>query len=131
MYHIVGKEVRRVDGYEKVTGKAKYGDDLKFSGMLFAACRYTDIPAGKITEIDVSAAEKISGLEAIALYKDVPGQKRVGPIRADQFPIVKDEVFYSGDVLAVVAANSKEAAYEAVNSIKAKYDEIPFALKNR
>ena len=124
MFNVIGKEVRRVDGYEKVTGKAKYGDDLKFSEMLFAACRYTDIPAGKITKLDISSAEQIAEVEAIALYKDIPGQKRIGPIRADQFPIVNDEVFYSGDVIAVVAAKSKEAAYNAVNAIKVEYEPI-------
>ena len=93
-YNIVGKRVTRIDGYEKVTGKALYGDDLKFRGMLYATCRHTDIPVGKITKIDISLAEKMAGVEAIALYNDIPGEKRVGPIRADHYPIVNDEVFY-------------------------------------
>ncbi len=83
-YNVIGKRVPRIDGYEKVTGKGLYGDDLHFHGMLYAACRYTDIPAGKITRLDISEAEQIDGVEAIALYKDIPGEKRVGPIRADQ-----------------------------------------------
>jgi CO/xanthine dehydrogenase Mo-binding subunit len=53
MYEIIGKKVTRVDGYEKVTGKAVFGDDIKLPGMLHAANRYTDIPAGKITKIDI------------------------------------------------------------------------------
>jgi CO/xanthine dehydrogenase Mo-binding subunit len=47
MYTIVGKRVKRIDGYEKVTGKGLYGDDLNFYGMLYAACRYSDIPGEK------------------------------------------------------------------------------------
>ncbi|MCK4358536.1 MAG: molybdopterin-dependent oxidoreductase [Candidatus Cloacimonetes bacterium] len=124
MNQIIGKKVIRIDGYEKVTGKAIFGDDIRFSDMLYAACKYTDIPAGKITKINISKAEKMAGVEAIALYKNIPGQKRVGPICADHYAIVKDEVFYSGDVIAVVAAKSKEIAYKAVDAIEVDYEPI-------
>ncbi len=124
MYNSIGKRVPRVDGYEKVTGKAVYGDDLKFHGMLYAGCRYTDIPVGKITNIDVSRAEQMEGVEAIALHKDVPGRQRIGPIRADQYPLVKDEVFYSGDVVAVVAAATQELARAAAEAILIEYEPL-------
>jgi len=124
VHNIIGKRVERVDGYEKVTGKALYGDDLNFHGMLYAACRYTDIPAGKITKLDISLAEKMDAVKAIALYKDIPGEKRVGPIRADCYVLVNDEVFYCGDVIAVVAAETKESAYAAVDAIQIEYEPI-------
>lgn len=124
MYNVIGKKVQRVDAYEKVTGKAIYGDDIKLHGLLYAAVRHTDIPVGKITKIDCSKAKMIPGVKAVALYKDIPGQKRLGPIRADQYAIVKDEVFYSGDVIAVVAAESKEIAYKAVDLIRVEYEQI-------
>ncbi|MCK4339918.1 MAG: molybdopterin-dependent oxidoreductase, partial [Candidatus Cloacimonetes bacterium] len=124
MNQIIGKKVIRIDGYEKVTGKAIFGDDIKLVGMLYAACRYTDIPAGKITKVDISKAEKMEGVEAIALFKDIPGMKKLGPIRQDQFALVNNEVFYSGDVIAVVAATSKEIAFSAVDSIEVKYDTL-------
>ncbi len=121
MYNIIGKKVKRIDGYEKVTGKAIYGDDIYLKGMLYAACRYTDIPTGKISKIDISEAKNIKGVEAIALYKDIPGEKRLGPIRKDQYAIIKDEVFYSGDVIAVVAAQTKDITYAACEVIKVEY----------
>ena len=62
MFNIIGKKVQRVDAYEKVTGKAIYGDDIKLHGMLYAAVRHTDIPVGKITKIDCSKAKKIPGI---------------------------------------------------------------------
>ena len=124
MKHILGNRVERVDGYEKVTGKALFGDDLKFPGMLHAICRHTDIPVGEITQLDIDQAKKMDGVEAIDLYKDIPGETRVGPIRADCYPIVKDEVFYSGDVLAVVAATTKEQACAAADTIHAEYEPI-------
>jgi len=124
MHNIIGKKVTRVDGYEKVTGKAVYGDDICLHNMLHAANRCTDIPAGKIKSIDISIAEKMEGVVSIALYKDIPGKKRIGPIRQDQFVIVNDEVFYTGDVIAVVAAKTKEQACAAADAIDVKYDPI-------
>ncbi|MCK4694375.1 MAG: xanthine dehydrogenase family protein, partial [Candidatus Cloacimonetes bacterium] len=100
------------------------GDDIKIHGMLYAAFRYTDIPSGKITKIDISKAEKIEGVEAISLYKDIPGAGKVGPIRQDYLPIVNDEVFFSGDVIAVVAARTKEIAESAVEEIEIEYEPI-------
>ncbi len=123
-YNIIGKRVTRIDGYEKVTGKGLYGDDLHFHGMLHAVCRYTDIPAGKIIRIDISEAQKMDGVEAIAMYKDIPGETRVGPIRADHYPIVNDEVFFSGDVIAVVAAKTQEIACAAAETIQVEYEPL-------
>jgi len=124
MHNIIGKKVTRVDAYEKVTGKAVYGDDIKLNGMLHSACRFTDIPAGKITKIDISNAEKMEGVEAIALYNDIPGKKRLGPIRQDHYIIVENEVFYIGDVIAVVAAKTKEQACAAADAIEVEYQPI-------
>ncbi len=120
----IGTKVKRVDAYEKVTGKAVYGDDIQLHDMLFAACRYTDIPCGKIKKIDLTEARKVAEVEAIALYKDVPGEKRLGPIRRDQFILVNDEVFFSGDVVAVVAARTKDAAQRAADSIHIEYEPL-------
>ncbi|MDD2237386.1 MAG: xanthine dehydrogenase family protein, partial [Kiritimatiellae bacterium] len=122
---MIGQRVKRIDGYEKVTGKAIYGDDLQLPGMLHAASRHTDIPAGKITRLDVAKAAAMPGVRAIALYRDIPGQTRLGPIRADQYVIVNDEVFYSGDVLAVVAADTREQAQAAADRIETEYE--PYA----
>jgi CO/xanthine dehydrogenase Mo-binding subunit/CO/xanthine dehydrogenase FAD-binding subunit len=124
MNSIIGQKVKRIDGYEKVTGKAVYGDDLKFPGMLHAAVRYADIPAGKITRLETDAAANIPGVKAIALHSDIPGSDKVGPIRQDYLPIVKDEVFFTGDVLAVVAAETKEIAYQATEAIQVTYEEF-------
>lgn len=124
MHNIIGKEVTRVDGYEKVTGKTLYGDDIKLHGLLHVANRYTDIPAGKIKNIDVSKGEKMEGVEAIALFKDITGKKRIGPIRQDHYVLVDDEVFYIGDVIAIVAAKTREQACAAADAIDITYDPI-------
>ena len=124
MGRVVGQKVLRVDGLEKVSGRAIYGDDIFLPKMLHAAQRYTDIPCGKITKVDISKAEKMAGVEKIILHKDCPGTLRVGPIRQDQYVLVVDRVFYSGDVIAVVAAKTKEQANAAADAIEVEY--IPY-----
>ncbi|MDY6915907.1 MAG: molybdopterin cofactor-binding domain-containing protein [Candidatus Cloacimonadota bacterium] len=124
MSRVVGQKVKRIDGYEKVTGKAIYGDDIKLPGLLYAAVRYSDIPAGKIIKLKTQKAKNIRGVKAIALHQDVPGSAKVGPIRQDYLPIVKDEVFFTGDVIAVIAAETKEIACQAAEAINIEYKEF-------
>lgn len=122
MFETVGKRVIRIDGAEKASGKAIYGDDIRLPGLLYAACRYSDIPAGKIINLDISALAGIAGVKAVATFSDIPGQGRLGPIRQDQYALVDREIYYHGDVLAVVAAENKKQALEATQSIKVEYE---------
>jgi CO/xanthine dehydrogenase Mo-binding subunit/CO/xanthine dehydrogenase FAD-binding subunit len=119
---VLGHRVPRVDGAAKVTGAAVYGDDIKLPGMLYGVCRYTDIAAGKIVSIDTSDADKVEGVVRIATYKDITGNPVVGVIVKDYLPIVKDEIVFHGDVLAVVAASTFEAACLAAELIKVEYE---------
>ena len=123
MHKVIGKRVQRVDGYEKVTGKAIYGDDTVFPKMLHAACRFSDIVCGKIKSIDVEKAKKMHGVEAIGLYDNVPGAKKIGAIRQDYLPLVHDKIYFRGDVIAVVAALTKEQAYAAAEAIEIEYEQ--------
>lgn len=117
----LGTRVPRVDGLAKVTGSAIYGDDIKLPGMLYGVCRYADIAAGKINAIDTSQAEKIPGVVRIATFKDIPGDPVLGIIVKDYWPMVKDEVVFHGDVLALIAAETYEAACLAADKIKVDY----------
>ncbi|MFI8415130.1 molybdopterin cofactor-binding domain-containing protein [Serratia sp. NPDC078593] len=117
----VGTSVPRVDGHAKVTGSALYGDDIKVKNMLYGVCRYADIPAGKILRLDLSRAEQVPGVVKIATYKDIPGTPKIGIVVQDYLPIVNDEVFFHGDVVAVIAATSYEAACQAAECIDIEY----------
>jgi CO/xanthine dehydrogenase Mo-binding subunit/CO/xanthine dehydrogenase FAD-binding subunit len=117
----IGTKVRRIDGMQKATGKAIYGDDITLPGMLNAAVRYVDIAAGKITNLDISKAEKMPGVRAIASYSDIIGSPRIGLVRQDHLPIIDDEIRYHGDVVAVVAAASKIEAQAAADAIEISY----------
>ncbi|MTH46723.1 molybdopterin cofactor-binding domain-containing protein [Intestinirhabdus alba] len=114
----------RVDGLAKVRGTAIYGDDITLPGMLYGVCRYADIPAGKIEHIDLSDALAVDGVVKIATWQDIPGTPVVGVIVKDYLPIVKDEVVFHGDVVAVVAATTYEAACEAADKIHVRYTPL-------
>lgn len=123
MNNIIGKKVKRIDGYEKVTGQAVYGDDIVLNNMVYCANKYTDIACGKIKNIDLSAAKNTEGVYYILTYDDIPFKKQIGPIREDQYVLVNDCVYYSGDVICVVAAKTLETANKAVDLIKVEYEE--------
>ncbi len=78
--------------------------------MAFAALRI--YPPGKIEAIDLSEALNVAGVVKNRHRQDIPGTPVVGIIVKDYLPIVKDEVVFHGDVVAVVAATSYEAACE-------------------
>jgi CO/xanthine dehydrogenase Mo-binding subunit len=121
MYKIINKSVKRIDAYEKVTGKAKYGADLNFAHQLYAKTVYSKYPHAKILKIDTRDAEKLEGVARVITAEDVPGNN----IMFGKFPVLaKDEVKYIGDGIAVVAAESREIAEKAVKLIKVEYQKL-------
>ncbi|UJF17686.1 molybdopterin-dependent oxidoreductase [Vibrio sp. SS-MA-C1-2] len=118
----LAKPVARVDGLAKVKGSAIYGNDINMPGMLYGVCRYTDIVAGKVVNIDTEAAKAVDGVVRIATYQDIPGDPNVGVMIRDYLPLVNDEVVFSGDVLAIVAAETYEAACRAADLIDVEYE---------
>ncbi|WP_304167369.1 xanthine dehydrogenase family protein molybdopterin-binding subunit, partial [Lonsdalea britannica] len=117
----VGREVPRVDGLGKVKGSAVYGDDIVMKEMLYGVCRYADIAAGRVEEVDLSAALDVPGVVKIATWRDVPGESHIGVVMADYPPLVKDNIAFRGDVIAVIAAESYEAACLAADKIRVRY----------
>ncbi|PWC22653.1 MULTISPECIES: molybdopterin cofactor-binding domain-containing protein [Brenneria] len=118
---VVGREVPRVDGLAKVKGSAVYGDDITLKGMLYGVCRYADIAAGRVEEVDLSAALQVPGVVKIATWSDVPGESHIGVVIADYPPLVKENIAFRGDVIAVIAAESYEAACLAADNIRVRY----------
>ncbi|HPQ80766.1 MAG TPA: xanthine dehydrogenase family protein molybdopterin-binding subunit [bacterium] len=114
--------VRRVDAKEKVTGRAIYADDLCFDRMIHAAPLHSAWPSAKIVGISTERALAHPGVVDVITAADIPGKKQVGGIIADQFIIADDRVRYSGDVVAVVAAETPAAAREAAGLIEVEYE---------
>jgi len=118
----------RNDAYAKVTGKAKFADDIKFPYMLHAVPVYSDFVHAKIINIDTTAAEKSEGVVRVITSKDVPGVNRWGQIIKDFRIFAEDKIFYNGDVIAVVVAETKALALQAAALVKVGAEVLPSVL---
>jgi len=123
-HSVVGKSIIRLDALDKVTGKAKYCEDLKLPGMLYGKVLRSPYPHAHITSIDTSRAENISGVRAVITGRDVP-EKRYGPSVFDQHTLARRVVRYVGDPVAAVAADSVEVAERALGLLKVEYEKLP------
>jgi len=121
----VGKRVKRVDAHAKATGKAVYVSDMKFPGMLVGKVLRSKIPFGKIIRLDVSAAKRIKGVHTVLTAADIPG-KNVCHVVYDDMPLLAtDYVRYVGEPIALVAAESEDAAVSALEAIDLEIDDLP------
>lgn len=139
--HVIGKSVKRVDAFEKVTGRAKYTDDLCGRNAYVAKVMHSTIAHGYVKSIDTSEAEKIPGVVKIVTCFDVPeyyyptaghpwSTEEAHQDVADRLLLVKHVRYYGDDIAAVVAENDVAAA-QAVRALKAEYEELPFVLDVR
>jgi len=116
---------RRVDGHEKVTGRAVYADDIQLAGMLIARPLHAAHPHARILSIDTSAAATVPGVVAVLTATDLPRARRTGGIIQDHYVLAGDRVRYQGDVVALVAAESAAAARAGVAAIRVEYEPLP------
>lgn len=121
---IIGARVWRVEGAEKVSGQATYGADVHFADALWGKILRSPYPHARIKNIDTSKAWEVPGVKAIVTGKDEPEHYQGKSIR--DIPVLCwDKVRFVGDRVAAVAAESRDAAEEAVNLIEVEYEELP------
>ena len=121
---IIGAPVWRVEGAEKVSGQATYGADVHFPNTLWGKILRSPYPHARIKNIDTSKACKVDGVKAIVTGKDESNHYQGKSIR--DIPVLCwDKVRYVGDKVAAVAAESREAAEEALHLIEVEYEELP------
>lgn len=108
----IGKSPNRLDGPEKVSGKAKYGSDIHLPGMLYGAMLTCPHAHARITSIDMSAAEKSPGVAAVHV---------ISPAGT--------EIQWQGTEVAAVAAATENQARDAVRKIKVQYEVLPHVVR--
>jgi xanthine dehydrogenase molybdopterin-binding subunit B len=123
-FEVIGCSVPKIDGLEKVTGKAKFGADVYLQRMLHGKILRSKYPHAKIVSIDTSKAEKLSGVKGIVNWRDAP-DIQVGMYQNDWRIFAKEKVRYLGDVVAAVAATDPDIALEALDLIDVEYEELP------
>lgn len=119
----VGTSVKRVDGIKKVTGSLKYVDDMKMSGMLYAAVKRSIHPHAKLVNIDISKAKELKGVVDVVVGKDFA--KRVGLYLEDKTFLAVDKVRYRGEAIAAVVAKTEDIAKHAIELIEVEYEVLP------
>ncbi len=122
----VGKNIFKVDAWEKVTGKAIYPDDIYFDDMLYVKIKRATHPHAYLRRIDINKAQKLPGVVKIITAADIPEVKNFGLIIKDQPVLVGigQKMRYMGDALAIVIAESKEAASQAIGLIEVEVDRL-------
>jgi len=122
-YNVIGKDFPPPDLVAKVTGKARYAEDFRAEGMLFAKLLLSPMPHCRVKRIDSSKALAVPGVEAILTYDDIP--KPQDPLAET---ILTNEPLYEGAPILAVAAVSEEVAAEAIEKIKLDLEPLPFVL---
>jgi CO/xanthine dehydrogenase Mo-binding subunit len=134
----IGQSVRRVDAAGKVTGQTLYPGDIDLPGQLWMKILFAGRPHARIKRLDVSRAQQHAGVVAIYTAPDVPCNE-YGLIMPDQ-PVLcglgsdkagAEVVRFVGDQVAVVVAETEQAAAEARALIEVEYEDLPVVTDPR
>jgi xanthine dehydrogenase YagR molybdenum-binding subunit len=105
---LLGTAVKRLDGPDKVTGRARYSYDINRPGMIHGRIVRSPYPHARVVSVDLTAAEKAPGVKAVLAWKEPSAQ-----------------VMYQGDPVAAVAADTEERAKDAARLIRVRYEQLP------
>ncbi len=124
--------VVNIDAPQHVTGKSIYVDDIPgMEGMLYLKIFDANIAHGKITALDYTEASLVEGVEKIFSYKDITGENQIGGIIPDEPLLAEGEVHFMGQPILIVAAETEDAAEEALKKIKISFDPLPVITNPR
>ena len=124
---VIGTPIPRLEGPEKVSGRAIYATDVRLPGMLWCKVLRSPIAYGRIKNIDARRPLELPGVHAVATGEDVKGLL-IGRKIYDM-PILADGVVrFIGEKVAAVAAESEAIAEEALSLINVEYEELPALL---
>jgi len=121
------EDTDRVDGIQKVTGKAKYFAEYNLPGLTYGVLVTSTITKGKIVSLDTKAAEKAPGVIAVVSHLNKPSvplyeQEGGSPMKI----FYTDKIFFNGQPIAIVVANTFERATHAASLVKAVYEKEDF-----
>lgn len=120
----IGASVPKIDAVEKALGTLQYTGDMNMPGMLHARIRWSGVPHGVIRRIDTSAAREVPGVVEVLTAADVPGTNRFGLAFQNQQMLADDKVRTAADPIALVAAETEDAAEEALGKIELDLDPV-------
>ncbi|HLB28906.1 MAG TPA: molybdopterin cofactor-binding domain-containing protein [Dehalococcoidia bacterium] len=125
---VVGKSRPKIDAPAKVTGQARYTDDLTLPRMLCGKLLRSTQTHALIKSIDTSEALNLPGVHAVITGVDLPVKYSPFPITRDETALATDRVRYVGEAVAAVAAVDEETAERALRLIQVEYEPLPIAM---
>lgn len=133
MTALVGAPVRRVDGPAKVTGQAKYAAEWNVPGLLHGFIASSTIAKGRIRSIDTAAALRVKGVLHVFTHENRPNlalfdrsyRDDDSPAGSPFRPLYDNRIVCSGQPIALVVAESREAARLAASLLQVEYDPEP------
>ena len=139
-YKVIGTRPIRHDGVDKVTGRAKYGADLRLPGMLHGAILRSPHAHARVRSISTEKAESVPGVHAVVTSADLPeqgdrivelGEGAINMRHLSANILAREKVLYRGHAVAAVAADNIHIAEEALKLISVDYEPLPAVLDVR
>ncbi|HEV2688945.1 MAG TPA: molybdopterin cofactor-binding domain-containing protein [Bryobacteraceae bacterium] len=121
----MGVSAVMADGVASVTGRLSYADDLTREGMVWGQIVWSEHASAEILNIDFAAAQNAPGVIRILTAKDVPGLNGHGRTKPDQPVFCHDRVRYTGDIIALVVAATRQEAEDAGKLVNVDYKILP------
>ncbi|QTK81996.1 xanthine dehydrogenase family protein molybdopterin-binding subunit [Agrobacterium tumefaciens] len=129
----LGQSVSRIEGPMKVQGKTRFAAEFPYDNISYAALAFSTVARGRITELDVGAAEAAPGVILVMTYKNAPRMKAPSLMMssptaagASNLPVMQnDEIHWNGQPIALVLAETQEQADYAASLVEAKYELLP------
>jgi CO/xanthine dehydrogenase Mo-binding subunit len=121
----VGDRLTRTDGPAKVSGTFPYSSDLRVPWMLFGATVRSPHASARVRAIDTAAARAHPGVRAVLTAADLPGEPLIGSVVPDQPVLAADRVRHHGEPVAIVAADTPQAARRAAALVAVDYEPLP------
>jgi CO/xanthine dehydrogenase Mo-binding subunit len=120
-FRFLGKPRPLLDGSEKVSGRARYVGDVELPRMLHARPVLSPYASAGIVSIDTEAARAVPGVVAVLTESDLPSRGRPMTARPSTI-LARERVFFAGQPVAVVVAESEAAAHDAAQLVAVEYD---------
>jgi CO/xanthine dehydrogenase Mo-binding subunit len=122
----VGVNLARIDGAEKVAGRAVYAGDLRLPGMIYAQVLRAPVPHARLRRIDAANARSLPGVLAVLTRDNLNvASNSFGAYVRDQEILATEKARYAGDMVAAVAAIEPDIAEQATELIGVDYEELP------
>jgi xanthine dehydrogenase molybdenum-binding subunit len=132
---LVGRNYTTPDLLAKVTGQAKYAEDFRVEGMLFARLLISPMPHARVKKLNLSRALAMPGVKAIVTADDIPapaatvtdlGQTIQANMKGER--ALTNEPLYQGEPILAVAAVDELTAVEAIEKIEIEWEPLPFSV---